>query len=187
MSIEVRDTQERISVFKHPVISIKVPSAWTNESADYDTKISSAGDNEWLRGWHCARRVAKRAFAAYYGLEGQFQQKHDSWESGRPDYDFSVSSDSRSCLITLHTIPIKDNKPKIGRTFTTNVYRSNKSLELPLVHVFSIWWCPIVMLIGWISNNDLKERGKTEINEQKLKPIYTHEVLKEIDKRGMYT
>jgi hypothetical protein len=178
-------TSERVSVFRFPPISIKCPSSWIDEAARYDNWSLQEGA-EYLRGWNSAKRISKRAFAAYFNLQREFTKNHTEWaKKCKLQTDFTLSYKGQTTNVVIQTIPVKDYKPKIGRAYSSNVWKSNRSQNQPLIHVFTIWWCPIVFLLGWIDNKDLTG-GKQQIKDHHLKPIYNHPILEGLDKRAMY-
>jgi hypothetical protein len=182
--MDIEKSDYRISVFKNPIVSIKTPSSWVDEAIRYEEYIAETEATSY-RGWASSRRICKRAFAAYYGLKKQFNDRHNDWKKKRPRYDFHLTDGNSHIDIVVQTMPIKDYKPKIGKNFTINVWKPWKDSSYPIIHVIMAYWTPICFMIGWISNDDLKAK-KTELTESKLNPIYSHPLLFSLDKRGMY-
>lgn len=182
--IELTDCDERVSIFKFPVISIKCPQGWIDEAVRYDDWMSQ-GSNDFFRGWNTAKRISKRAFAAYFGLQSQFLDNHHKWSRNRTYTDFMLSHNGVEYDIAIQAIPIKDYKPRIGKEFFANVWKVKPRSDRPVIHIFCSWWTPVVFILGWISNESLGE-GKQSIKEDNLRPIYEHPALAALDTRNMY-
>lgn len=182
--IEEVQSSERVSVFKYPPVCVKCPASWIDEAVMFD-QWALKDDAKYLRGWNAAKRIGKRAFAAYFDLQQQFLDNHFKWSDKRIYTDFSLRKDGQVVDIILNCIPIKDNKPKIGRNYLCNTWKSQAKRNNPAIHVFCGWWCPTVFMFGWIDNDDLKP-GKQQIRENDLKPMYEHPMLRDLDTRGMY-
>lgn len=182
--IEEVTVSERVSIFRYPTISVKCPSEWVDEAVRFD-EWSLQDGMDYLRGWNAAKRLSKRAFAAYYGLQKQFMDNHHRWKKGRIYTDFCLSNGENEVDIIIQAIPIKDYKPKIGKSFTCNIWKSSAKRDNPLIHVFCAWWCPITFILGWIPDEDLKS-GKSQIRDHNLKSIHSHPILSKMDNRGMY-
>lgn len=182
--IEVTDCNNRISIYRHPVIAIKCPGPWVDEAIRFDEWIASEGGS-FFHGWNAAKRISKRAFAAYFGLQDQFVNNHNRWSRKRTYTDFYVSDEGNTSRFLIHGIPIKDYKPKVGKQLVTNVWKDRGKDDSPMCHIITQWWCPLVIIVGYVNNDDLKQ-GKNQITDSQIKPIYEHKILSNIDKKVMY-
>jgi len=186
MSVKIKEVDRFISIYKHPVISLSVCSDWIDEALQFDKHIAAQKQIAWLSGWYGARRLAKRAFATYFDLQTQFEEKHLDWDAEKPRTDFTLTNGKLECDVNLSCIPIKDWNPKLGRSFEAKIYKITKKLSRPLIHVFATWSCPNITLIGWLPNSPMNDMGKVEVKESDVKPIYEHPVLSNLDNKGMY-
>jgi hypothetical protein len=144
----------RVYLYRNPIITCRIPNDWIEEITEDAKKDGS----EWIT-WTVARNIGERLFCSYYGLE----VKHRVITDGINNY-------------RVHTIPINDYTPKIGRHFECKAKQADSKKQV--IHVFQTWYLPQIDIIGWIPNDNLpvvvREQHLNGIND--CRPLSTRDV-----------
>ena len=149
----------RVYAYKYPVITCRVPPEWIQEAVD-----DANENNDGWANWTVARNIGDKLFMSYYNLTKVRGYITDG------TYSYKV-----------HTIPISDANPKLGRHFECKTKEVNTNKEL--IHVFQTWYLPQVDIIGWLSNDGLPPI----VRHSHLQPMFNCKPLCARDSRKKYT
>lgn len=177
--------QLRLSIYPYPVISVVVPGLWVTEAEEHaELALKQRGQtDQWLASSYASRQIARKAFAAYYGLQDQWERFHTGNLGDSPKTDFTINGNKGEEKLKIACLQPREAPFQVGIGHTINIFHDSTNGT----HIVCTWIIPTLTIVGFTPNIQRKSSGKSIYRYDTLSPMYKHETLDLMDKRKQYT